>query len=213
MLLKFAGIQNRKHKGVNWAKFVDQENNTYYLDKNEFNTKFRTDRSFGRATIEFTELEVFTGTRSHSNVITFRKPRKQKVAESQVLTWYYRGSYARKRGRKERLGQYKFNYNTRQNELVTPGLVTPLKDFSATLHFVGLTRFSSRSYAVYEMHNSIASALFPELPLSDVPSLQFLMGEEEFTRLAQKSYILGSIYGDWTFKSTPHHHLLILKDK
>lgn len=212
MLLKFAGIQNRKHNGVNWAKFIDQENNTYYLSKHEFNSKLNTYDSFCKSLIEFTELKVFTGTRSHSNVITFKIPRR-KAAEGQVLKWYYKGSYARKNARKEWLGQYKFNYNTRQNELVSPGLITPLKDFSATLHFVGLTRYASRPYVVYEMQSSLASTIFPELPLSDVPSLQFLMAEEEFTRLAKKGFYVGALYGDWTFKSTPHHQLLILKDK
>lgn len=212
MLLKFAGIQNRKHNGVNWAKFIDQNNNTYYLNKHEFNKKLNTYDSFCKSLVEFTELDVFTGKRSHSNVITFNKPRK-KPLKDQVLQWYYKGSYARKNARKEWLGHYKFNYDTRQNELILPGLITPLKDFSATLHFVGLTRYSSLSYVVFEMHNSIASAVFPELPLLHVPSLQFLMGEEEFTRLVKKGNFVGSLYGDWTFKSTPHHQLLILKDK
>ena len=209
MLLKFAGIQNRRHNGVNWAKFIDQENNNYYLNKHEFNKKLNTYDSFCKSLVEFTELEVFTGTHSHSNVITFRRPKKKGVKD-QFFKWLYNGDYLRKTA-KGNWSTYDVETNT---YTVKRNLVTPLKDFNATLYFVGFKRCTYKTYVIYEMPKSEASTVFPELELNKgVLSLQFIMSEEEFKRLAKKGYYVGALYGGWTFKSTPAHQLLMLKDK
>ena len=209
MLLKFAGIEQRCYQGTEWAKFVDKQGNVYYLQTLEFNEKLNSSISFCYSILEFAEIDVVTRTGSYGNVITFRRPKKKGVKD-QFFKWLYNGDYLRKTA-KGNWSTYDVETNT---YTVKRNLVTPLKDFNATLYFVGFKRCTYKTYVIYEMPKSEASTVFPELELNKgVLSLQFIMSEEEFKRLAKKGYYVGALYGGWTFKSTPAHQLLMLKDK
>lgn len=128
------------------------------------------------------------------------------MAKDKFLTWNCYGGYC-KRGDDNKIYTY---LEDLKSSTVTEGIVTPIKDFHATLQLSGLMRFTHNTYVVYEMDKTQASTIFTGLNFTKVDNLQFLMGEGELTRLARITNV-SSISGEWTFKSNVAHHLLIMK--